>query len=591
MSEDKQPGSGFEYLYHRKINRIAEKVFGWWGLELNPSVTIIGVNSGLDIVTFPDTNEIKHGWFNKIKEKVDKKIENDPQQKEVRMGPDYVFIEQQISIKNRSWKKSFEEMIFSKISSSRKSFVSDPIDKFGYKYFVCLTVDRELYNEFNLLKVGMVNTKWGDPYKVKQSVLECFCLVLLEDAVEVLALSKKHVPPVDSLDEDHCRILCQKAARNLLMSRLGYVSTYGASYRVFNDIEELSMAKYEGASIQGKIVVAQKNHDAIKDPVLFKNHVPLSDPKAARKILEMSNDELFVLCENEKFVGLCGLENKVNSCENEAIMMIEFIGHRHWVLSHFDKRVMDVKNGRPSPCTPDQSLLKIKSYIERIFSRENSDTNRLFEVCRSALNQAHGTMIIISDHAAQESDRLSVTSTSISPRFLTKDLVENLTSIDGAIIIDTFGKCHALGVILDGESSPGIGSAKRGARYNSACRYVVSSKNRGHLCMAVIVSEDGPVDIQPELRSQICKSDITSKLDRFDELEKLNPERFDLAYELNKVYFWFKEHEDYITYEQARQVNSLMEKLFPKPEPGEMPYYWEPLVGQESVDANLFVLD
>jgi hypothetical protein len=46
-------------------------------------------------------------------------------------------------------------------------------------------------------------------------------------------------------------------------------------------------------------------------------------------------------------------------------------------------------------------------------------------------------------------------------------------------------------VILDGKAS-GRGTSTRGARYNSAIRYVETSP---YPCLAIVVSEDGMVNI------------------------------------------------------------------------------------------------
>ena len=51
--------------------------------------------------------------------------------------------------------------------------------------------------------------------------------------------------------------------------------------------------------------------------------------------------------------------------------------------------------------------------------------------------------------------------------------------------------CYSIGVILDGKAT-GRGTSTRGARYNSAIRYVESSP---YPCMAIVVSEDGMVDV------------------------------------------------------------------------------------------------
>jgi DNA integrity scanning protein DisA with diadenylate cyclase activity len=70
-----------------------------------------------------------------------------------------------------------------------------------------------------------------------------------------------------------------------------------------------------------------------------------------------------------------------------------------------------------------------------------------------------------------------------------------ITAIDGAVLIDPTTTCYAIGVILDGLAS-NKGTPSRGARYNSAIRYVETCK---YPCLAIIVSEDGSIDLVPDL--------------------------------------------------------------------------------------------
>jgi DNA integrity scanning protein DisA with diadenylate cyclase activity len=100
---------------------------------------------------------------------------------------------------------------------------------------------------------------------------------------------------------------------------------------------------------------------------------------------------------------------------------------------------------------------------------------------------------VISLDAAEEAQRLSTQATLMEPTVLTPAMVEAVTSIDGAVLLDVGGRCHAIGVILDGDVSP-LGTRARGARYNSAVRYVQSHRGRA---LAIVVSEDGTVDIRP----------------------------------------------------------------------------------------------
>jgi DNA integrity scanning protein DisA with diadenylate cyclase activity len=76
--------------------------------------------------------------------------------------------------------------------------------------------------------------------------------------------------------------------------------------------------------------------------------------------------------------------------------------------------------------------------------------------------------------------------------------MDNLTAIDGSVLLDTQGVCHAIGVILDGIAKEQQGDPSRGARFNSAVRYVGSRAARS--CVVVVISEDGRVDVIPQGR-------------------------------------------------------------------------------------------
>ena len=91
------------------------------------------------------------------------------------------------------------------------------------------------------------------------------------------------------------------------------------------------------------------------------------------------------------------------------------------------------------------------------------------------------------------------------------ELISRMASIDGAILADLDGNCHAYGVILDGKADnkenntvPSDGSCKdRGARYNSTKTYIDSfqtisaSDEREAIRIGIVRSEDGMLNIFP----------------------------------------------------------------------------------------------
>ena len=124
---------------------------------------------------------------------------------------------------------------------------------------------------------------------------------------------------------------------------------------------------------------------------------------------------------------------------------------------------------------------------------EEDNVQQLLSITHTAAQARHGTMLVISEEAGEEADRLASEGTTVAPFLLTSAIVRQVSSIDGAILIDTAGRCHAIGTILDGEATQ-QGNPARGARFNSAVRYIANSSKAGP-CVAVVVSEDGDVEV------------------------------------------------------------------------------------------------
>ncbi len=80
--------------------------------------------------------------------------------------------------------------------------------------------------------------------------------------------------------------------------------------------------------------------------------------------------------------------------------------------------------------------------------------------------------------------------------------------------------CHTIqsraGVILDGLATT-KGDSSRGSRYNSAIRYYEHFGKDAPLVI-VVVSEDGMINLIPDLRPQIKHSLIEESIDNFNSL-------------------------------------------------------------------------
>ena len=129
-------------------------------------------------------------------------------------------------------------------------------------------------------------------------------------------------------------------------------------------------------------------------------------------------------------------------------------------------------------------------------------------------------------------------------------LARKLSEIDGALLCDPEGKCHAVGVILDGTASA-LGDRGRGSRFNSALRYVGSSQRS---TAAMVVSEDGGLDLLPPLRPALSRNALTSKLAELERLALSPSTPPDRDREVN-VIDWIEKHAFYLDESQCESVN------------------------------------
>lgn len=101
--------------------------------------------------------------------------------------------------------------------------------------------------------------------------------------------------------------------------------------------------------------------------------------------------------------------------------------------------------------------------------------------------------LVVSGKAAEEAKRLGGAAVPIELDNLGPADIVRFGRVDGAVVLDRDGSCHAFGVILDGKAA-GRGDPARGSRYNSAVRYQKMIPES----LLVVISDDGTVDLIPD---------------------------------------------------------------------------------------------
>jgi hypothetical protein len=212
-------------------------------------------------------------------------------------------------------------------------------------------------------------------------------------------------------------------------------------------------------------------------------------------MLEMASDGVALISDAAHVLGL-GAVSEDYDLAAEDVFVIEFLDHYKWALSHAGVVLMRVEYGVPGLAHPLLHRADLSAVIGRVFPETSVEVDkRLWRAVETAMEQPHGTILVVSARAAEEAARLGGQCTRIEPVVLSEELLRRVTSVDGAVLLDAEGRCHAVGVILDGRAAA-RGRPARGARYNSAVRYVTDASAP---TLAVVISEDGRVDVLPEL--------------------------------------------------------------------------------------------
>ncbi|ADU32135.1 DNA integrity scanning protein DisA nucleotide-binding domain protein [Evansella cellulosilytica] len=296
-------------------------------------------------------------------------------------------------------------------------------------------------------------------------------------------------------------------------------------YNLFESIHELSLMTYERSQNKGCLIFCSDFDDScFEEIVMLEEPIPINKEyyKKVRKLLETcNNDKTVLLCRG---VIIFGIARTINySSLPESSVKINFLKTGSWMLTERkgkqesdDLMLVTHKTCTlmKGPVTRDEFELKFKRTFESDENYNKYEVGMVWEYIESAQEQKHGTMIVVTNKAYSESKRLTNQSFQLKNfKKVNPETVLALSSIDGAIIVDPKGQCYSIGAILDGLADSTIGDISRGARYNSAIRYL-HSHNEG-FCLIVIVSEDGYVDIK-------TKEDIGHKIRNASEIHKKN---------------------------------------------------------------------
>ena len=295
-----------------------------------------------------------------------------------------------------------------------------------------------------------------------------------------------------------------KAAAERLVDGLVYRSV-GLPADLFSRMNRITTLSYERAGAEGHLIIAGRESTAGWTRVRFLKPIALNDTKAVRKLLELSDDTTAVLADYNEVYGL-------GTCDSVAPDAVNVLvrGHADWEVSFGGLALLRVSYGRARLPAPRLDRDKFEDAARRTV--ESADLDRIWAVVQEAQASGSGMTLVISHNPEAEASRLGGQAVPIEPLALDPVDITRLGQVDGAIILGPDGRCHAFGVILDGEAVAGKGDLSRGSRFNSAVRY---QSTRAPKSLLVIISDDGLVDLIPNLMPKEHRHEVESAVSAF----------------------------------------------------------------------------
>ena len=439
---------------------------------------------------------------------------------------------------------------------SVRSFSGRPAPVGDYYVVPVLQLPIELFERFRPLREPVSDgTVTGHPSLIHAVVSE-----VLKDAYDELI----RPDPGRHFFGPSAKEIARRAAAAFMRSPKVAIGdrNYGGP-DLFEQFNAISRLMYEGTKGTGRLILANPTNRSVNMSLKFAQPVPMSEARWCRKVLQMAMLDTSLVANCERIFGLGSVASSADPCINQDVFFVEFVDHCHWRLLHDDQVMLVSRYGSPSLPRDAFPRHRLLDTYRRLFPQATTkEIHHFITLYEAAVGQRHGSMLMVAEEAQAEANRLGGQGTQIDPIVMTPDLYHQVTAIDGAVMIDPHGVCHAIGVILDGPARP-EGTASRGARYNSAIRYVGSSDTPR---LAVVVSDDDTVDVIPVLRPQIRRSALKQTI---SEIETATSDNYHSA--IN----WLDSHRFYLNQEECDRVNTALKRIQAEPmEVGQIRVEW-----------------
>ncbi len=533
---------GFEHLLDSVLQELGAEDVG--GKCLLVGAKIPNAEVAHDVCVEPEDGQWPVSLFADLPVAIEEHIKNHPL-KNMYYGDAPSMRDKPENIRRDSVRKAVQDALGPYDAQSNvRSFAGAPAPVDGYYVVPVLQLPNAVFERFRPLREPVTDGRLvGDSSLIHSAVRH-----VLDEAHDEL----ERPDPGRFLRGRHASAteLVKRAASSFMYTPGVAIGdrAYGGM-NLFERFNLISSLMYEGAEGRGRMLLAKLDSGAVDVALALAEPVPFSEPRWARKILQMASSETALLANTESILGLGDIAKGADPWVAQNVFEIEFHDHYHWSLSCGDEVLLVSRYGAPSLPKDKFPKARLLDTFQRLFHEVTAEDVAAFAALfDAAVEQRHGSMLVVAKDAATEAARLSGQGTKIIPTKLTPELYRRVSNIDGTIIVDPKCICHAVGVILDGPANEQC-VPSRGARYNSGIRYVAVSSG---LRLAIVVSDDRTVDVIPVLRPRVRKSAIE------EQIANLKASNIDTYHE---PIGWLDKHRFYLDQSQCDRVNAEQKRL------------------------------
>jgi hypothetical protein len=270
-------------------------------------------------------------------------------------------------------------------------------------------------------------------------------------------------------------------------------------------LNSISALPYEGRSGSGAIIAVPPHAELARIKLRLKRSIPIKNTRAVRKLMEVTTENNNLLLYDGSIYGLGTVEDPEEGATEEPTTAFRITGRGTWQLEHQGRALVQVRDGlsRLPSAAIDMAMDSVGLHERLAWLLPDANVNALTKLAKKLQGSTHGAMLIISGKAAQEAARFGAQACPVEPAELVPEVAASLTEMDGGILVDEQGFCHAIGLILDGHTGAREDFA-RGSRYNNAIRYLAldgeaESSPGSTRTIVIVYSSDGMVDMLPPL--------------------------------------------------------------------------------------------